>query len=115
MDFSKLKLEQFTTYNTFNEPIVFEHNILKRSEHPDVLFCFVRSIEETLDVINKVLNINLPCNNRVFFIYPKGNKEFHRDHLYNIIESNNQFIRKAPLLSSLNNDYSVFAYMVHYD
>ena len=111
MDFSKLKLNQFQTYNGyhlpegFNPPLTFH-------EQAEVWFLFCQSFEDVNRLANQVLNQALPKENRVFFVYRKGQKLFHRDHVYAVIERHPFFLKKAPILSSLSKEYSCFSTML---
>ena len=111
MDFSKIKLDKFKTYNGINMPKEF-HPPLQYAEHPDVYFVFCESFEQVNRFGNQVMNLTLPKENRVFFVYPKGNKDFHRDHVYAYLLNHPMYIRKAPLLSSLGDVYSCFSMML---
>lgn len=111
MNFSKLKLEQFTTYNGFHMPESFNPPLIK-DEKPEVYFLFVRSIKDVMDSINLAQNHQIHTNNRLFFVFQKGNKNFNRDHIYNIVMRHKNLKRKAPILSSLDEKHSVFAFMI---
>lgn len=110
MDFHKLKLDKFQTYNGFNVPDEF-HPPLELNNQPETYFMFVSNIGDVMNAVNLVQNNQSHKENRVFFIYKKGNKSFHRDHIYNIVIRNNRFKRKVPMLASLNKEYSVFCFM----
>lgn len=111
MDFHKLKLEKFKTYNGLNIPndIVIP---LQESETPDVYFMFVSSIQEVMQSINIIQNKQRNKDNRIFFVFKKGNKTFGRDHINNVIMKHRNIKRKAPMLASLNKEYSVFCFML---
>lgn len=111
MDFHKLKLSKFTTYDGFNLPIGFNPP-LTPSETPEVYFLFVESIQDVMQSLNMVQNKTLPKENRLFFVYKKGNKSFHRDHIYNVVMRHGNIVRKAPILASLDKTYSVFSFML---
>jgi len=111
MDFHKLKLDKFRTYNGFN--LINDFNPpLELSENPDVYFLFVSSIQEVMASLNMVQNQKLPKDNRLFFVFKKGNKEFGRDHINNVIMRHKSIKRKAPMLASLSKVYSVFCFMI---
>jgi hypothetical protein len=114
MDFSKLRLEQFTTYNGYHIPADFQPP-LTFSEQAQVYFLFVSSIKEVMEAINFVQNQTLPKDNRLFFVYQKGNKMFHRDHIYRVVMKHKNIVRKAPILSRLNEEYSIFSFMLKKD
>ena len=109
MDFYKLKLDKFTGYNGFNLPIDF-HPQLSKNEKAEVFFLFVASIQDVIQAINLVQNKQKHKDNRAFFVFKKGNKSFGREHVYNIIMKHRHFKRKAPMLASLNKEYSVFCF-----
>lgn len=111
MDFHKLKLDTFSTYNGFNLPEDF-FPPLEKNNTPEVFFLFVSSINDVMQAINTVQNNQNHKNNRLFFVFKKGNKGFGRDHIYNIVMKNKQMKRKAPMLASLNKEYSVFCFML---
>ena len=108
MDFSKLKLDKFQTYNGFQLPESF-HPPLTLDPKADVWFLFCHSFEDVNRLANQVINQPVPKENRVFFVYRKGRKEFHRDHIYAVIERHPFLMKKAPILSSLNHEYNCFA------
>ena len=110
MDFHKLKLDKFTTYNGLHLPEDF-HPPLELTNQPEAYFLFVSSVHEVMDGVNLVQNKQQHKENRAYFIFKKGNKAFGRDHVYNIIMTNPKFKRKAPMLASLNKEYSVFCFM----
>jgi hypothetical protein len=109
MDYHKLKLDKYSSYNGVNMPSDFLPP-LSLSDNPEVYFMFVSSISEIMNALNIVQNNQSNKDNRVFFVFKKGNKSFGRDHIYNIIMKNKNFIRKAPILASLNKAYSVFCF-----
>lgn len=111
MEFQKLKLDQFSTYQTINEPNDFNPP-LEKSDQAQVYFAFVSNIEDTLHALNMIQNNQTHKENRAFFIFKKGNKSFGRDHVYNIVMQHGGFVRKAPMLASLNKEYSVFCFML---
>ncbi len=111
MDFHKLKLDKFKTYNGLNMIETFTPP-LELSDIPEVYFMFVSSISEVMQSINIVQNNQKHKENRTFFIFKKGNKGFGRDHIYNVVMTNPLFKRKAPMLASLNKEYSVFCFMI---
>ncbi len=111
MDFHKLKLDKFSTYNGFYLPKNFEPPLTK-SDTPEVYFLFVTSIEDVMHSLNLVQNNQSHKINRLFFVFKKGNKSFGRDHIYNVIMMNKQMKRKAPILASLDKEYSVFCFML---
>lgn len=110
MDFHKLKLDKFTTYNGLNMSQEFNPP-LEQSNTPEVYFMFVSNVNDVMNAVNHVQNNQINRDNRAFFIFKKGNKAFGRDHVYNIIMTNPKFKRKAPMLASLNQEYSVFCFM----
>lgn len=110
MDFHKLKLETFNTYDVINEVTGFSPP-LTRDSNPDVFFCFVSSIHDVMNVMNVIQNKSIKKENRIIFVFRKGTKGFNRDHLYNVVMSNNRFKRKAPMLASLDKTYSVFTFL----
>lgn len=109
MDFHKLKLEKFTTYNGINIPIDFDPG-LKLDDKPEVYFMFAKNIQDLMNAINIVQNNQKHIHNRVFFVFKKGNKAFNRDHLYNVVSKHKDMKRKAPILASLDKTYSVFCF-----
>ena len=111
MDLSKLKLEKYSTYNSFNMPQEF-HVSLEYSDTPDVYFVFVQSFEDLNRYTNHILNQYLHKDNRIFYVYPKGQKSFHRDHIVMYSKRSPFLIRKAPMLCSLSKDYSCFTFMI---
>lgn len=111
MDFHKLKLDKFSTYNGFNLPEDFLPP-LQKNDKPEVFFLFVSNISEVMQSLNLVQNNQSHKDNRLFFIFKKGNKGFGRDHVYNIVMKNKKIKRKAPMLASLNKTYSVFCFML---
>jgi len=111
MDFYKLKLEKFTTYNGLNLPPDFNPP-LEISNNPETYFMFVTSIYDVMQAINIAQNNQKNQNNRIFFIFKKGNKGFGRDHIYSIVMKHKNIKRKAPMLASLNQTYSVFCFML---
>ncbi len=111
MDFHKLKLDKFQTYKSYNPPIDFNPP-LEESNTPEVYFMFVSNIEETMNAINIIQNEQKHKENRAFFIFKKGMKQFGRDHIYNLVMKHKRFQRKAPILASLNKQYSVFCFML---
>lgn len=112
MDFSKLKLDKFQTYNGFYIPkdITIPLTI---DEHPEVYFLFCERFEEVIRYTNIILNNQSHKENRIFYIYKKGNKTFHRDHINAFIEKAPYLKRKAPMLSSLSSEYSCVACMLN--
>lgn len=110
MDFHKLKLDKFKTYNSFNEPEDFMPPLTK-TDKPETYFLFVSNVGEVMNGLNLVQNNQSQKENRAFFIFKKGNKGFGRDHIYNVVMTNPRFKRKAPILASLNKEYSVFCFM----
>ncbi len=110
MDFHKLKLDKFSTYNGFNLPEGFNPP-LSKNDSPEVYFLFVTSINEIMQGLNMVQNKQNHKENRLFFIFKKGNKGFGRDHVYNVIMKHKNIKRKAPILASLDKIYSVFCFM----
>lgn len=110
MNFEKLKLNKFQTYCllNFDKPLDIP---LKKSEQPEVIFAFCSSIRDVMNTINYVQNHQKNKKNRVFFVFKKGQKDFNRDHLYNVVIANPRFKRKAPILESLSKEYSVFSFM----
>lgn len=111
MDLSKLKLEKFQTYNGFNIPDGFEVS-LAHSDTPDVYFVFCETFEDINRYTNLLLNKSLPQEHRVFYIYKKGQRSFHRDHIYAYLHRSPFIKMKAPILSSLSKTYSCFACMI---
>ena len=111
MDLSKLKLDKFTTYNGIQMPSDFEVPLIL-SGTPDVWFVFPTSFEELNRFTNQLLNHPVPKENRVFFIYKKGEKSFHRDHIRALIEHSPFLKMKAPILSSVSKTHSCFACMI---
>lgn len=111
MEFYKLKLDKLSTYNGFNLPEDFLPP-LEKSASPEVFFLFVSSINDVMHSINMVQNNQQHKDNRLFFVFKKGNKAFGRDHIYNVVMKNKQMKRKAPMLASLNKTYSVFCFML---
>lgn len=111
MDFHKLKLDKFTTYNGMNIPQDFDPP-LELSDTPEVYFIFVSSVQEVMQSINYVQNNQKHKENRLFFVFKKGNKQFGRDHIYNIVMKHPYMKRKAPMLASLNKSYSVFCFLL---
>lgn len=111
MDFHKLKLEKFNTYNGLNMPKDFNPP-LTINDSPDVYFLFVSSIEETMRALNLVQNNQKNKENRLFFVFKKGNKQFGRDHINNVVLKNKSIKRKAPMLASLSKTFSVFCFML---
>jgi hypothetical protein len=105
MDFSKLKLDQFTTYRGYNLPESF-HVDLTEDDHPEVYFLFCTSFEELNRWINHVLNNQTHKNNRLYIVYKKGQKHFHRDHIMMYVKKSPLLERKAPMLCSLSKEYS---------
>ena len=107
MDFHKLKIDAFSTYQLlgnipdFNPP-------LQISLKPEVWFSYVQEVKDVMDTINYVENNIQYENNRVFFVFKKGNKQFGRDHIYQIVMKHKKMVRKAPMLASLSDEYSVF-------
>ena len=55
MDFHKLKLEKFKTYNGLNLPDGFTPP-LELSDTPETYFLFASSIAETMNALNHVQN-----------------------------------------------------------
>jgi hypothetical protein len=110
MNFEKLKLDKFQTYNQINFDKALDIP-LKKSEHPEVIFAFCSSIRDVMNAINYVQNHQKNKENRVFFVFKKGQKDFNRDHLYNVVIRNPKFKRKTPILASLSKEYSVFSFM----
>ena len=90
MDLHKLKLEKFKTYNGFNMPEGFDPG-LTLSDTPETYFLFLTTFEELNRYTNQVINNQNHKENRIFFIYKKGNKAFHRDHI-------GAFFRANPFL-----------------
>ena len=111
MDFSKLKLDAFETYNGFHMPIDFNPP-LTLSDKPQTYFMFVSSVQEVMQSLNFVQNKQKHKDNRIFFVFQKGNKHFGRDHIYNIVMKHPNIKRKAPILASLNKIYSVFCFLI---
>lgn len=111
MEFHKLKLVGFQTYLAIRSIKDF-YPPLKESDKPEVYFSFVSSMKEVLDTINVVQNNQKHKENRVFFVFKKGNKTFGRDHIYNMVMQHGGFQRKAPILASLNKEYSTFCFMM---
>jgi hypothetical protein len=111
MDLQKLRLHQFTTYNGFHLPQEFEIP-LEFNEAADVYFVFLQSFEELNRFTYVILNKVLPKNNRVFYIYKKGQKHLHRDHIKAYIDRSPFLVMKAPMLCSLNQEYSCFTCMI---
>ena len=111
MDFHKLKLDKFRTYNGLNLPEDFNPP-LELSDTPEVFFMFVSSIQDVMYAINKVQNKQEHKDNRIFFVFRKGNKGFGRDHIYNVVMKHPYIKRKAPILASLNKTYSVFCFLI---
>lgn len=111
MDFYKLKLDKFSTYNGFNLPEDFLPP-LEKNENPEVFFLFVSSINDVMQSLNMVQNNQIHKDNRLFFVFKKGNKNFGRDHVYNIVMKNRKIKRKAPMLASLSKSYSVFCFLL---
>ena len=85
---------------------------LKLDDTPQVYFMFVSSIQEVMHAINKVQNKQKHKDNRIFFVFKKGNKGFGRDHIYNVVMKHPYIKRKAPILASLNKTYSVFCFLI---
>lgn len=111
MDFIKLKLDKFQTYNGLNVPQNFNPPLVL-SETPQVYFMFVSNIQETMQALNTVQNNQIHKENRIFFVFKKGNKQFGRDHVYNVVMKHLNIKRKAPMLASLDKTYSVFCFML---
>jgi hypothetical protein len=111
LDFHKLKLQNFTSYNGLNIPQGFNPPLTFKEE-AECYFMFVDSVQDVMTAINMILNKELPTNNRVFFVYKKGQKHFHRDHVYNIVIKQKGMKRKAPILASLDKEHSVFCFML---
>ena len=111
MDFHKLKLDKFRTYNGLNLPEGFNPP-LELSDTPEVFFMFVSSIQDVMYAINKVQNKQKHKDNRIFFVFRKGNKGFGRDHIYNVVMKHPYIKRKAPILASLSKKYSVFCFLI---
>jgi len=111
MDFHKLKLAKFLSYNGFNLPEEF-YPPLEKKENPEVYFFFVSNIEETIRTLNIVQNNQKHKDNRLYFVFKKGNKAFGRDHIYNIVMKHKNIKRKAPILASLNHTYSAFCFLL---
>lgn len=111
MDFHKLKLEKFNTYNGFNLPSDFNPP-LEKNDSPEVYFLFVSSVEDVMRTINYVQNHQTHKENRLFYVFKKGNKRFGRDHIYTVIMKHRNIKRKAPMLASLSKEYSVFSFML---
>lgn len=111
MDLSKLKLEPFQTYGGFNLPRSFDIT-LSIDEHPQVYFAFCASFEELNRFTNQALNNQTHTNNRFFIVYKKGQKQFHRDHIMIYVKKSPFLVRKAPMLCSLNKDYSCITTMI---
>lgn len=111
MDFHKLKLDTFESYNGMNIPREFNPP-LELSNTPQVFFMFVSSMQEVMQAINIVQNKQTHKNNRFFIIFQKGNKGFGRDHIYNVIMKHPNIKRKAPMLASLDKTYSVFCFQI---
>ena len=111
MEFHKLKLDKFSTYNGINLPEDFLPP-LEKNDSPEVFFLFVSSINDVMQSINMVQNNQLHKENRLFFVFKKGIKEFGRDHIYNVVMKNKRMKRKAPMLASLDKTYSVFCFML---
>ena len=61
------------------------HENLEKKENPEVYFFFVSNIEETIRTLNIVQNNQKHKDNRLYFVFKKGNKAFGRDHIYNIV------------------------------
>lgn len=110
MDFYKLKLEKFKTYDVLHCNELLDVPLTK-DENPEVYFSFCSSVQDVMSTINIVQNKQKHKENRVFFVFKKGNKGFNRDHIYNVVIRNSGFKRKAPILASLNKEYSVFSFM----
>lgn len=111
MDFHKLKIDKFSTYNGFNLPEEFNPPLQKK-DNPEVYFMFVTSIEDVMRTLNIAQNKQTHKENRLFFVFKKGNKGFGRDHIYNVVIRHKHIKRKAPMLASLNKAYSVFCFML---
>lgn len=111
MNFSKLKLDRFQTYNGFQLPEGFDPP-LQYSEEADVLFVFCDTFEQLNRYTNQLLNQALPTENRVFYIYKKGNKQFHRDHVLTFIEGAPFLKKKLPIISKLDDTYTCLATMM---
>ena len=111
MDFHKLKLEKFKTYNGFNLPNDFDPP-LSLDENPEVYFLFCESFEDLNRYTNIVLNKQTHKENRIFYIYKKGQKQFHRDHIGMYFKKSPFLKMKAPILCSLSKTYSCFTCMI---
>ena len=85
---------------------------LELSDTPQVYFMFVSSIQEVMQSINKIQNKQTHKDNRIFFVFKKGNKGFGRDHIYNVVMKHPYIKRKAPILASLSKIYSVFCFLI---
>ncbi|AIO18461.1 hypothetical protein KQ51_00581 [Candidatus Izimaplasma bacterium HR1] len=111
MDYHKLKLTKFSTYNGFNLPEGFNPP-LEESSSPEVYFLFVSNVQEVMQGLNVVQNNQTHKDNRLFFVFKKGNKGFGRDHIYSVVMRHKNIKRKAPMLASLNRAYSVFCFLL---
>jgi hypothetical protein len=111
MDFHKLKIDLFETYNGINLPQEFSPP-LALSDTPQVYFMFVSTIQEVMQALNIVQNKQTNKDNRIFFVFRKGNKGFGRDHIYSVVMKHPNIKRKAPVLASLDNIYSVFSFLI---
>ena len=111
MDFHKLKLSKFSTYNGFNLPEGFCPP-LEKNTTPEVYFLFVSNIQDVMQGLNLVQNSQKHKENRLFFVFKKGNKGFGRDHIYHVVMKHKNLKRKAPMLASLDKTYSVFCFSI---
>lgn len=111
MNFDKLRLNKFKTYDGYNLPDNF-HPPLEHQTDAEVLFAFCASFEDVARFANLARNRQTHKNNRLFFVYKKGNKDFHRDHIYAFCDAAPFLRRKAPILSSLSDAYSCFAFEI---
>lgn len=112
MELQKLKLDKFTTYNGYNMPEDF-HVPLTQSDNPQVFFVFLHSFEELNRYTNMIRNNQTHKDNRIFYIYRRGQKSFHRDHIAAFARRAPFLKRKAPMLCRLDDTYSCFTFMVN--
>jgi hypothetical protein len=107
MDFHKLKLESYTSYKGISLPQELKPP-LEETKYPQCVFAYVDSMPSLMNAINLVSNMDLPKDNRLFLVFKKGQKDFHRDHIMMIMRKAIFFQKRAPILASLNKTYSVF-------
>ncbi len=100
----KLKIEKFNRFSQINMPIDYRFDI-EDDEYPQVIFYFVKSKEDILELMN--YSFDLPEDNRVIVIFEKGKKL--RDELQPL--RHNGFKMKAPMLCSIDERLSGFCLM----